>query len=180
MIEIEGELQMSRRWKLPCGLARLAVVIVLQGVCAMVAMAADKVVEKPVSAETLEKFAHTAAQIREEMGSGGRYEFISSEDGGKVNADLDTLGTLLQKSGSVKSMPQAELTRLFDIQEHLNSILSRADRNRLVCERIAPTGSTIMVRTCRTVGEIEEARRTTQQYIREQGQRGDVSHRSGG
>ena len=48
------------------------------------AMASDKVVEKPVAADTPEKFAATAAQIRKEMGAEGRYEFIRADDKAKA------------------------------------------------------------------------------------------------
>ena len=125
----------------------------------------DKVVEKPVAADTSEKFAQTAEQIHKEMTQGGRYEFIRPDDKAKVEADLNSMGTMLQKSGSVAAMNLTEKTQLFNTQEHLNGILTHSDRERLVCENNAPTGSNLRRVTCQTVGEIEVNRRGAQKAI---------------
>lgn len=130
-----------------------------------VAVAADKVVEKPVAADTPEKFAAIAAEIRKEMGTDGRYEFIRPDDKAKADADLDAIAAMLQKAGSVSAMPQSDQVQLFNTQEHLNGILTHSDRNRLVCERRSPLGSNIAQNTCKTVAEIEKARRDSQKYM---------------
>jgi hypothetical protein len=129
------------------------------------AMASDKVVEKPVAADTPEKFAATAAQIRKEMSTEGRYEFIRADDKAKAEADLDSMAAMLQKAGSVSAMSDSERVRLFNTQEHLNGILTHSDRNRLVCERRAPVGTNIPQNTCKTVAEIEKMRRDSQKYM---------------
>jgi hypothetical protein len=156
----------------------IAAAMVLQAVCAVATLAADQVVEKPVTADTAENFAHTAVQIRKEMNGGGRYEFIGPEDRGKANADLDALAAMLQKSGPVVTMPPAEQAKLFNIQEHLNGILTRVDGNHLICGRGLPTGSNIPVRMCKTVAEIMKARRDSQKLLRDQRQ-GDLNTHTG-
>jgi hypothetical protein len=135
--------------------------------CSSLAYAADAVVEKPVSVDTPEKFAIAVKQIRQEMGSGGRYEFIRTDDRGKVNADLDTMQGLLNKAGSADAMKMEDKVRLFNTQEHVNGLLTHSDSNRLVCERRAPVGTSIPQTTCKTVGEIERQRQNTRDFLQE-------------
>ena len=132
-------------------------------------VAADKVVEKPVAADTPEKFAQVSTEIRKEMGPEGRYEFIRADDKAKANADLDAIAAMLQKSGSVSAMAQGDQVKLFNTQEHLNGILTHNDRNRLVCERQKPIGSNIPQNSCKTVAEIEKMRRDSQKYLLDHG-----------
>jgi hypothetical protein len=122
---------------------------------------ADKVVEKPVAADTPEKFDQAVAQIHQEMSPGGRYEFIRPDEKVKAEADMHAMALMLQKSGSVAAMNEAEKVSLFDTQENLNGILTHSDSNRLICEHIAPVGTSIPKTTCKTVGEVERARKAT-------------------
>lgn len=136
---------------------------------AIAAAADDKVVEKPVAADTPEKFTLLIADLHHEMGTGGRYEFISPEQKGKVDADLSTMAAMLQKSGSVDAMKEQDKVRLFNTQEHVNGILAHNDINRLVCEHRAPLGSSIPITMCRTLGEIAHSRKTGQKSMEEAG-----------
>ena len=147
------------------------------------AVAADKVVEKPVAADTPEKFAAVVAQVRKEMDVGGRYEFIHADDKVKADADLESMTAMLQRAGSVSAMPQDERLQLLNTQEHLNGILTHNDRNRLVCERRAPVGTNIPQTTCKTVAEIEKTRRESQKYMNDHAKDANVNaaamHRGG-
>lgn len=136
--------------------------------------AADGVIQKPVAADTPEKFAATAKLIHDEMGSGGRYEFISAADRSKADADLGTMQDMLSKAGSVDAMKPEDKVRLFNTQEHLNGILTHSDSERLVCERRAPVGTSIPQTTCRTLGEIERARRNSGKVLQDAQGFGDV------
>ena len=129
---------------------------------------ADKV-EQHVTADTPDKFAATAAEVRQEMASGGRYEFISPAEKVKANADIDEMTAMLQKSGSVAAMTQVEKVALFNAQENLNGILTHSDSNRLVCEHHTKVGTSIPQTECKTVGEIERARRATKDKMQEIG-----------
>ena len=143
----------------------LALFVIVQVLGLSLAMASGKVIEKPVAADTPEKFAVTTAQIRKDMGAEGRYEFIRPDDKGKADADMDAIAAMLQKAGSVAAMPEADRVKLFNMQEHLNGILTHSDRNRLVCERRAPVGTNIPQTSCKTVAEIEKLRRDSQKYM---------------
>lgn len=127
--------------------------------------AADQVVEKPVVADTPAKFSQTADSIRAEMNTGGRYEFIAPADKTKAQADLDSIAAMLQKFGSVSAMNQSQQVALFNVQEHLNGLLTHSDRNRLICERRLPMGSNIPLTTCKTVADVEKNRRDSQKYL---------------
>ena len=154
---------------------RMIVLMCAQAICAAASMASDKVNEKPVVADTPEKFAQTAEQIRAQMGTGGRYEFINPGDKGKVETDLNSIGAMLQKSGGVATMSQEDKVRLFNTQEHLNGLLTHSDSNRLVCERRAPVGTNIPLNTCKTVGEIEKNRRDSQKYMQDHAQDANIN-----
>jgi hypothetical protein len=132
---------------------------------AVSASATDQVVEKPVTADTPEKFAQTIAALNHEMDTGGRYEFISPDQRGKVEADLNSMASMLQKAGSVDAMPERDKVHLFNTQEHVNGLLVHNDSNRLICEHRAPLGSTIPITMCRTVGEIAHSRKAGQKMI---------------
>jgi hypothetical protein len=136
--------------------------------------AADGVVQKPVAADTPEKFAIAAKEIQGQMSTGGRYEFIRPDDRGKVSADFDTMQGMLNKAGSVDAMKMEDKVRLFNTQEHLNGILVHNDANRLVCERRAPVGTSIPQTTCRTLGEIERSRLATNNYMQNSLANGDI------
>jgi hypothetical protein len=146
--------------------------LIVQGLYATSSLASDKVVEKPVTADTPDKFTQVATQIRGQMATGGRYEFINASDKGKVEADLNSMAMSLQKSGSVAAMSQPEQVQLFNTQEHLNGILTHSDSNRLVCEHRAPVGSNIPLNSCKTVGQIEKMRRDGDKYMDDAGQGG--------
>jgi hypothetical protein len=131
----------------------------------LVAVADDKVLEKPVGADTPEKFAAAAKQVRDGMNQGGRYEFIRPEDKGKVETDLNAIEGMLQKSGSTAAMSEKEKLALFNTQEHLNGLLTHNDRNRLICESRAPLGSHLPVTTCHTYAEVMAQRSNTQKTL---------------
>ncbi|HEX4479373.1 MAG TPA: hypothetical protein VH082_01090 [Rudaea sp.] len=138
---------------------------------------ADEVIKNRVSADTLDKFQAVADEVRGEMSTGGRYEFITSQDKIKADSDLNAMAAMLQKSGSVGAMTQPEKVKLFNTQEHLNGILTHSDRNRLVCEHSAPVGTSIPRTTCQTVAEIEQNRKDGKEEIKQAGEVGSVCRR---
>ena len=153
--------------------------VVIQSVLSLIVLAggqafADEVIKNRVAADTVEKFQAVAAEVRNDMTSGGRYEYISAEDRAKVENDLNTMAAMLQKSGSVAAMSQPDKVRLFNTQESLNGVLTHSDSNRLVCEHKAPVGTSIPRTTCQTVAEIERNRKAGKDMIKEAGEVGSV------
>ncbi|HZP66205.1 MAG TPA: hypothetical protein VFB32_07840 [Rudaea sp.] len=126
---------------------------------------ADAVEKSRVVADTPDKFALTVKEVHDEMESGGRYEFIAANDRAKVDADMGAMQAMLDKAGAVAAMKQDEKVRLFNLQEHLNGLLTHNDRNRLVCENRAPVGSHIPITHCRTYGEVVTERQQDQKWM---------------
>jgi hypothetical protein len=126
-----------------------------------------KVFEKPVFADTPEKFALQAQFVRDGMQPGGRYEFINPGDRARVLLSLDEMASLLHAAGSVGAMNTRNKTTLFNDQELINRLLTHNDANRLVCESRAPTGSHLLVTRCHTFGEIERGHRELQGKLNE-------------
>ena len=141
---------------------------------AALAVAGGGVVEKPVAADSADKFQVLADNIRNEMKSGGRYEFIKAGDRSAVESDFDGMAKLLAKSGTVAAMNHDDQLHLYNLQEHVNGLLTHSDSNRLVCERHAPVGTNIPQTTCRTVGEIERTRLNTNAYLQNSLSNGDI------
>ncbi len=139
--------------------------LLVQILCMGVAAASGGVIAKPIMADTPEKFAEVAANIKAEFKAGGRYEFLNSSNRERVAADLDTMEKLLQKSGSVDALNQQDKLTLMNTQEYVNGLLAKSDRNRLVCERTAHMGSNIPTTSCKTVAEIERQRKQGSQMI---------------
>jgi len=135
---------------------------------------AGEVIKNRVSADTLEKFQAVATDVRNDMNTGGRYEYISAENKAQAENDLNAMAAMLQKSGSVAAMTQPEKVKLFNTQEHLNGVLTHSDSNRLVCEHSAPVGTSIPRTTCQTVADIEHARRSSREYIYRAGEVGSI------
>lgn len=154
---------------------RVVLLGLLQACAASVAFASDKV-EKRVAADNPEQFAQAAQAVRAEMRTGGRYEFINAADRAKVETDFSVMGEIMLKAPSVAALSQQDQLKLFNTQEHLNGILTHSDRDRLVCERRAPVGTNIPINTCKTVGEIEKARRDSEKYMTDHSRDANINH----
>jgi hypothetical protein len=136
---------------------------------------AAKVEEKRVAADNADtpaKFDQVIEEVHQEMGTGGRYEFIKADAKAQVEADLTAMDAMIKKAGSVSAMTQATKVELFNHQEHLNGILTHNDGNRLVCEHRPPMGTNIPVTTCKPVAEIEKQRRDAQKMMQDADKRG--------
>jgi hypothetical protein len=140
---------------------------------------AKKAEQKAVVADTSEKFELLVQAIRQEMAPGKRYEFLRDSDRVRVNQSLDRMAAMLAKSGSVDQLSSEEKTRLFNLQESVNGLLAKNADDRLVCSYVAPVGSHLPVKTCRTAREIERSRnevRRQSEGIQNQGRIGDQSN----
>jgi len=122
--------------------------------------------EPAVNADTKEAFATVSTWVRKQMEDGGRYAHVTSTERGKVDARLTEMGTLLEQKGSVAQMSDAEKTKMFNDQEEVNAILASRDNDRLICKSVAPVGSHLPVKTCKTYGELQEEQRITQDTMR--------------
>lgn len=132
--------------------------------------------EAVVNADTPRRLAETKASVDRQMAAGGRYEFIGSEKRKQVGDLFRDLQGMLGKGGSAEAMPEQDRLRLFNLQEKLNGLLAGSDSERLVCEKKAPIGSLVPVKTCRTYGEIERQRRDKDRFFTETRKRNQSVH----
>ena len=134
------------------------------------AVSAAAATDKPapaVNADTKESFATVSGWVTKEMHTGGRYEHVTDSERSTVETKLASMSALLDKKGSVAQMNDAEKTQMFNDQEQVNAILSHRDGDRLVCQTVAPVGSHIPVKTCKTARQMEGDQREAQKFIQD-------------
>jgi hypothetical protein len=150
--------------------ARLLAFFLMLG--AAIASGKENYHEKALNADTRAKFAEIAANVRNEMRAGGRYEYVKPDERKTIDRKLSEMESLFDQNESIQSMQQDTKVKLFNAQEVVNSILTRRDRDRVICKNEPPLGSHIPVTSCHTYGQEEEARRGTQEQLNEWMRRG--------
>jgi len=136
-------------------------------VAASAAGAKENYHEKTVNADTKEKFVEIATDVRQEMEGGGRYEYVKADERKTIDHKLTEMEALFNENGSVQNMKQDTKVKLFNDQEVVNSILTRRDRDRVICKNEAPLGSHIPVTSCHTYGQEVEAQEGTHNQLDE-------------
>ncbi|MGH8174362.1 MAG: hypothetical protein ACREPX_14580 [Rhodanobacteraceae bacterium] len=129
------------------------------------ALAKENYHEKTINADNKEAFEVVATSVRQEMGGGGKYEFVLPKERTQIDAKLDDMTALFDKYGSVSAMTQDSKVQLFNDQEVVNSILTKRDRDRVICTNVAPIGSHIPVTKCHTYAQEVEAREGTKKIM---------------
>lgn len=107
-----------------------------------------------VKADNKAAFEAVAAAVRQQLNTGGRWEYTSKLEKEQVNQRLDDMQMLFDQFGTVEKMNDATKARLFNDQEAVNEILTKRDDLHMVCTEETPTGSHIPKRICRTYGDI--------------------------
>lgn len=121
--------------------------------------------EAIVKAENKADFSAVVAAVHQQMATGGRYEFVATDERAKIDSNFSDMQSLFDKYGSLAQMPQSAKVQLFNEQEAINAILTRRDANRKICTSEAPMGSLISRMKCRTYREVEQNRRDAQQFM---------------
>jgi hypothetical protein len=125
--------------------------------------------EKAFNADSRDKFEAVAADVRRQMESGGRYQYVKPEERTKVDTALAEMSTIFAANESVASMPEETKIKLFNDQEVVNSILTQRDGERVICKKEAPVGSHIPITSCHTYAQEVEARDGTKKQMNEWG-----------
>ncbi|WP_257388720.1 hypothetical protein [Tahibacter caeni] len=112
-----------------------------------------------------ERFADQAAAIRQQMKTGGRFEYVSAAERQDVERQLALIENLLAKRGG--QLSDNDQLDLLAAQETANAILTQRDGRRLICEYSAPTGSNRKVKQCVTLADRMRAQKETRNYLRE-------------
>lgn len=130
-----------------------------------------KVEPVQVRADTKAKFDLVAAEVRNQLVPGGRFEFVTKEEYAALNNSLGSMGALFGKFETVARMDRDAKIALFNDQEVGNAILKRRDAERMICRSELPTGSHIPTTKCRTYGDIQREQTDTRNFMQRYQQR---------
>lgn len=99
-------------------------------------------------------FAEQRDGIQSALADGKTYAEISQDDRSKVMLALNRIGGALERAGSVQQLKGAQKMQVFNDQELVNTVLTRAAADsRMVCKRERPIGSNRIVSQCMTVAQ---------------------------
>ncbi|KLJ00997.1 hypothetical protein [Luteimonas sp. FCS-9] len=115
-------------------------------------------------------FERQRAAVLADMAGGEAYAEISPRDRQTVVSLLDRMQGVIGDASSVEALHETERVRLFNDQEQVNTILTRAKADsRLICRRETPIGSRRPQTSCMTVAERRRATETSQERLRARG-----------
>lgn len=113
-------------------------------------------------------FAEQRKAIEADLADGETYSEISTEDRATVNQALDRIAGLFQAYGSVERLSWEDRTQMFNDQEQINNILTKAgEDSRLVCRREKKVGSHRVTTQCSTVANRRRAMEDSQNVLRD-------------
>jgi hypothetical protein len=143
----------------------LALAVALSVVVLTPCSAKENYHEKQVNAETKEAFADISQNVRRQMDEGGKYEFVPVDERTKIDKSFTEMTALFDQYGTVSAMNQDAKVKLFNDQEVVNSILTKRDRDRVICTNKAPVGSHIPHTSCHTYAQEVQAHQETQKQM---------------
>jgi hypothetical protein len=132
-----------------------------------VASVQAKEAKPDVKANTKDEFAAVADHVRQQMGPGGRFEFVDKTEHETVDRDLSNMQSLYDKFGTVDAMDQTSKVELYNNQSEVNAILTKRDADREICEQVKPMGSNIPKTVCRTNRQVQEDNGAAQRYMQD-------------
>jgi hypothetical protein len=141
------------------------IAIVLGSFACAPAMAEDKAPSLDLTKQTAETFQVQIDQIQKAMEKGGRFEYINDDDRELVENGLKFMHDLIEQNGSVAAMKDEDRIRLFNRQERVNTLLTKNDSQRIICEKAGQTGSLFKSTTCHTVAELEKRTRDSRNNL---------------
>ena len=116
--------------------------------------AAQAASEKPLV--QMDRQAPVAEQVRkvEKALDNGEYAEISADDRAQVRQSLERITLRVGDRQTAQELPPAVQNEVFNDQERINTILTRAHADsRLVCQHTRTTGSNMPKSRCLTVAE---------------------------
>jgi hypothetical protein len=122
---------------------------------------------KPVvKADTKDHFTAVVAAIHQQMQPGGRWQYIDKSERNTIDNSFADMSRLYDQFGSVDKMNQSAQVRLLADQSTVNTILTRKDGERLICETNIPVGSHFPVKTCKTYAQMQAEQNGAQEFLR--------------
>lgn len=113
-------------------------------------------------------FEAQRSQIERDITRSERYAEIGYNGRRDVLANLAAISRLLEGVTSLEQLEYAERVEMFNLQEQVNSILTKAaEDSRIVCKRQKVTGSHRTETQCHTVAQLRIAREDSQKTMRD-------------
>ncbi|QOW22667.1 hypothetical protein [Novilysobacter avium] len=151
--------------------ASLAARIALPMLFAMLAgplVAAETSAPQPLDIETIEDFSVYEKAIIHQLDNSNTYEEITPEQRSRALTLMTEIKAIIDRSGSIATLPPLPRVDVFNRQEELNQILAQAEEDsRVICRRERPTGSKLPINKCMTLAERRKTREGGKQYLRE-------------
>lgn len=123
---------------------------------------------KKASVDVSGSFADQKKAIEADLADGETYAEINPPDRAAVQEALQRIGTQLNLAGGSDKLSDAEKASVFNDQELINNILTRAgEDSRLICTREKKVGSHRTTTRCMTVGERRRAADDSEKALRE-------------
>jgi len=92
--------------------------------------------------------------IEQALSDGTKYGAISTDDRADVRSALSRMSAMITRAGSVDQLSAEEKTAVFNEQERVNTILTKASADsRVVCDHTAKVGTRMKTTKCETVAE---------------------------
>ena len=112
-------------------------------------------------------FASQRAAIEKSITS-DKYSELTRTQREEVTAALNRMEAILASTDSVKSLDEKKQVQLFNDQELVNNLLTKArEDSRMICRQEKKIGSHRLNTQCRTVAEIRRERESSQGALRE-------------
>ena len=107
-------------------------------------------------------------QLRQEAQAGqGRFKDMGATERQALVVQQDRFLALTKGRQSLDELSMDDKLAAINTLEAINATITRAEDERLVCERIKQVGSHRPTRICRTVAELREARQAAEKLMEE-------------
>jgi hypothetical protein len=117
------------------------------------------------------QFDQLVELVRNELRPGGRYGLLHPREREQVVAGLAQMQDLLEGRQSVDELSLDDQVALVNAQERVNGLLTKRDRDRLICTHQRTLGTHRKHVVCQTYGEVIARRETSQEEQRKLMQR---------
>ena len=119
-----------------------------------------------VKADTKENFEAVVAAIHKQMGPDGRWKYINAGERSTIDGSFADMRALYDQYGSVDKMDQTAKVRLLADQNTVNTILTKKDGDRVICQSVIPVGSHLPVKNCQTYAQMQAEHNHSQEMLR--------------
>jgi hypothetical protein len=147
--------------------------VVLGSMLALAAVTASAKIDSgsdgaPTKLNLSGSFEEQRVAIIKDLDGGKVYSEISAKERGDVKDALNRISGALQAPSGVQGLTEEQKTKVFNDQELVNAILTRAgEDSRLVCTREKVVGSHRPTTQCLTVAERRRMRESDQDTLRQ-------------